>query len=154
MKETINRLSEKQIALLTLALTVMALVVGIALPEIRAMLGLESDSYNAKPRVERQEREARKHNDMGIPKPPPPPGVEEALPITEIKQDYSNTGAQTGEFVVYSGVTFKNTGFLKGKVVIQKGATFVNSGAIEGTVINQGGKFENTGYLDGPLKIE
>lgn len=153
MKETLNRLSEKQIALITLALTAMALVIGIALPEIRTMLGLEA-AYETRSDRSKGSRDGKKYADLGIPKPPAPPGTAVALPVTEIKQDYSNSGSQTGEFIVFSGVTFKNTGFLKGKVVIQKGATFVNNGAIEGTVVNKGGKFENTGYLDGPLTVE
>ncbi len=153
MKETINRLSEKQIALITLALTAVALVIGIALPEIRTMLGLEA-TYETRNDRPRGDRDGKKYADVGIPKPPAPPGAETALPVTEIKQDYSNSGAQTGEFIIFSGVTFRNSGFLKGKVVIQKGATFINSGSIEGRVVNQGGKFENTGFLDGPLTVE
>lgn len=158
MKETINRLSEKQIALITLGLTVIALVVGIALPEIRSILGLEGGNYDSRPRKERifADRDRKEHEvaDAAIPTPPSPPGGEETLTRTEIKQDFANSGAQTGEFVIYTGVTFKNSGFLKGKVVIEKGATFINSGAIEGTVVNKGGTFTNTGFLDGPLKME
>jgi hypothetical protein len=156
MKESINKLTEKQIALFTLALTVLALVIGIAMPEIRAALGLEPGDGNY--RNERsQESAVAKANtatSIDIPTPPQPPGAEKKLALVEIKKDYANSGAQTGEFIVFSGVTFKNTGFLSGKVIIQKGATFKNTGAIEGEVINKGGTFENTGYLDGPLTVE
>lgn len=155
MKETINKMTEKQIALLTLALTVVALVIGIALPEIRAALGLEGRGTKieqSQASVANAEMEDLPETD--IPTPPTPPGSKKELPRTELKEDYSNGGAQTGEFIVFPGVTFTNTGYLKGKVIIEKGATFKNTGAIEGEVINKGGKFENTGYLDGPLKTE
>lgn len=148
MKEAINRLSEKQIALITLALTVAALLIGIALPEIRVALGLDRErvQYSQKPVAEIQNM---------MPEPPTTPVAgQEKLPRVEIKKDYANSGAQNGEFIIYSGVTFKNTGFLSGKIIIQKGATFKNTGAIEGDVLNQGGTFTNTGYLDGALKVE
>lgn len=161
MKETINKLSEKQIALITLALTIVALVIGIALPEIRTALGLEHSSS----RVESseasiiQEDELSKPNkieEMDTPAPPAPPTAdkEKKLPRVEIKKDYANSSIQNGEFIIFSGVTFKNSGYLTGKVIIQKGATFKNTGAIEGEVINKGGTFTNTGYLDGPLTVE
>lgn len=160
MKETINKLTEKQIAFLTLGLTALALVIGIALPEIRAALGLDAEREGY-----RSERSHRRDKDDAFPKantatlsdiptPPVPAGADKSLARMEIKKDYSNSGAQSGEFIVFSGITFKNTGFLKGKVIIQKGATFKNTGAIEGEVINKGGTFENTGYLDGPLTVE
>lgn len=161
MKETINKLTEKQIAFITLGLTALALVIGIALPEIRAALGLETergDYYGERSQRRDKEDALAKANTAttlpDIPKPPSPPGTEEKLARVEIKKDYANSGAQSGEFIVFSGVTFKNTGFLTGKVIIQKGATFKNTGAIHGEVINKGGTFENTGYLDGPLTVE
>lgn len=160
MKETINKLTEKQIALLTLGLTVLALVIGIALPEIRAALGLEGGNGQSRTaqNVGAEKEEALINANTAtlsdIPKPPTPPGAEEKLALVEIKKDFSNSGMQTGEFVIFEGVTFENTGYLKGKVIIQKGGTFKNTGAIEGEVINKGGTFENTGYLDGPLTVE
>lgn len=160
MKETINKLTEKQIAFITLGLTALALVIGIALPEIRTALGLETergDYYGERSQRRDKDDASVKANNAtlsDIPKPPSLPGTEEKLARVEIKKDYSNTGAQSGEFIVFSGVTFKNTGFLKGKVIIQKGVTFKNTGAIEGEVLNKGGTFENTEYLDGPLTVE
>lgn len=153
MKETFERLSEKQIALITLGLTVVALFVGIALPEIRSMIGL--DHYKkSEPVGQSQASVIPDRAAAETPDSPTPPVPEEQLQRTEIKQDFSNSGAQTGEFVIFPGVTFKNSGFLKGKVIIEKGAKFINSGAIEGTVVNKGGTFTNTGYLNGPLKVE
>lgn len=160
MKETINKLSEKQIALITLSLTIIALIIGIALPEIRVALGLESDrvAYRTEPSHLRDERSGKPFIEAGngsIPKPPKPPGTaEENLPKVEIKKDYENSSFQNGEFIIYSGITFKNTGMLTGKITIQKGATFINSGAIEGDVLNKGGTFKNTGLLDGALTVE
>lgn len=156
IKETIHKLTEKQIALITLALTVVALIIGVALPEIRTALGLES---------ERSERYAgrKKHEDkvlaqdiadIDIPEPPVPGADKKDLPRVEIKKNYSNSGAQNGEFIIYPGVTFENTGFLSGKIIIEKGATFKNTGAIEGDILNKGGTFKNTGFLDGALTVE
>ncbi|GEM_PF-2331313 len=160
MKEKINKLSEKQIALITLSLTIIALIIGIALPEIRVALGLDSDrsDYRAERSQSRDERIDKPFVEAGnvnIPKPPKPPGTaEENLPKVEIKKDYENSSFQNGEFIIYSGITFKNTGMLTGKIIIQKGATFINSGAIEGDVLNKAGTFKNTGYLDGALTVE
>ncbi len=161
MKETINRLTEKQIALITLALTIVALVIGIAMPEIRTALGLEGSSSSMRPAEasmlpENALSKSKQIEEMDNATPPAPPtaGKEKKLPRVEIKKDYANSSMQNGEFIVFSGVTFKNSGYLTGKVIIQKGATFKNMGTIEGEVINKGGTFTNTGYLDGPLTVE
>lgn len=158
MKETINKLSEKQIALFTLALTIVALVIGIALPEIRAALGLESERAGRARHFDKAALQTQDMADINLPEPPPPPDADqekpEKLARIEIKKDYANSGMQTGEFIIYPGVTFENTGFLSGKVIIQKGATFKNTGAIEGDILNKGGTFTNTGFLDGALTVE
>jgi hypothetical protein len=157
MKEVVNKLSEKQIALITLALTVVALIIGVALPEIRTALGLEKNTTESPRQANTDKATVQNQNiaDINLPKPPPTPGTDkENLPRVEIKKDYENSGAQTGEFIIYPGVTFENTGFLSGKVIIQKGATFKNTGAIEGDILNKGGTFKNTGFLDGALTVE
>ncbi|MBK7871779.1 MAG: hypothetical protein IPJ74_14425 [Saprospiraceae bacterium] len=145
MKNIFENFTEKQIAVFSLLLTAAAVIVGIALPEIRSMMGLDG-------RVDESEYEvssmiAQGENDAETAR------IEsDELNLVEITESDTLWSVKQGEFVIYPNVHYVILGAAEGKMTIKTGANVELLGVFKGDVLNEGGKFKVLGVHEGSLK--
>lgn len=145
MKNIFENLTEKQIAVFSLLLTAAAVIVGIALPEIRSMMGL--DGRADEPEYEVSSMIAQGENDAETAR------IEsDELNLVEITESDTLWSVKQGEFVIYPNVHYVILGAAEGKMTIKTGANVELLGVFKGDVLNEGGKFKVLGVHEGSLK--
>ncbi|MDX1940759.1 MAG: hypothetical protein SFU99_09425 [Saprospiraceae bacterium] len=145
MKNIFENLTEKQIAVFSLLLTAVAVIIGVALPEIRSVLGLngsgDESEYVASSMTAQGENDAETARIES-----------DGLNLVEITESDTLWSVKQGEFVIYPNVHYVILGAAEGKMTIKEGANVELLGVFKGDVLNEGGKFKVLGVHEGSLK--